>query len=160
MTVSPPAPAISHVPPLLRSLVESRALSTVDAEVAAHLCAAGELVAETEEQVLQWLAGEYGLSYTSLENIEPDRAATARFPARVLLKEELLPLRESNGCIEVAVSRLFAEPGQSEGAHGSDHPASPGTQRGIAAGDQKTSRRGCRHPESSRTRRGISGTAG
>ena len=91
--------------------MESRALSTVDAEVAAHLCAAGELVAETEEQVLQWLAGEYGLSYTSLENIEPDRAATARFPARVLLKEELLPLRESNGCIEVAVSRLFAEPG-------------------------------------------------
>src|SRR5581483_4569280 len=34
-----------------------------------------------------------------------------RFPARILLKEELLPLSEKDGVIEVAVSRLFATPG-------------------------------------------------
>jgi len=92
-------------------MVESRQLSAMDAESAARLCAAGTLRADSEEDVLRWLAGEYGLGYTPLENIEPDRAATARFPARVLLKEELLPLREADGVIEVALSRLFSEPG-------------------------------------------------
>ena len=92
-------------------MVESRQLSAMDAEVLARQCGSGEVRAETEEQVLQWLAREYGMAYTALENIEPDKALSAQFPARVLLKEGLLPLREENGCIEVAVSRLFAEPG-------------------------------------------------
>src|SRR5262249_20106850 len=33
------------------------------------------------------------------------------FPARILLKEELLPLRRTNGTVEVATSRLFATQG-------------------------------------------------
>src|SRR5262249_40942293 len=33
------------------------------------------------------------------------------FPARVLLKEQLLPLRRLNGVVEVATSRLFATQG-------------------------------------------------
>jgi len=88
-------------------MVERQQLSAMDAEVLA-----GSAVAtDSEEAVLQWLAGEYGLGYTALEKIEPDRALLARFPARVLLKEALLPLRETDGVIEVAVSRLFASPG-------------------------------------------------
>ena len=43
--------------------------------------------------------------------MEPDRELLGRFPARVLLKEEILPLREEGKVIEVAVSRLFATPG-------------------------------------------------
>jgi len=94
---------------LLARMVENRQLSAIDAEALG--CLDDGTPAGTEAEVLQWLAGEYGLGYTSLENVEPDRAVTSRFPARVLLKEELLPLREENGRIEIAVGRLFAEPG-------------------------------------------------
>jgi type II secretion system protein E len=92
-------------------MMEGHQLSAADAETLWRLCAEGRMRAETEEQVLQWLAGEYGFAYTPLEGAAPDRSLLARFPARVLLKEELLPLRQDNGSIEVAVSRLFAVPG-------------------------------------------------
>jgi len=105
MSPLPPSTVRSE---LLARMVENRQLSAIDAE--AFACAGG-IAGETETEVLQWLAGEYGLAYTTLDNVEPDRALTSRFPARVLLKEELLPLREADGRIEVAVSHLFAEPG-------------------------------------------------
>ena len=37
-----------------------------------------------------------------------DRELLSLFPARILLKQELLPLRRLNGSVEVATSRLFA----------------------------------------------------
>ncbi len=95
---------------LLASMVERKQLSTMDASALAQEGFGGTRL-ETEEAVLRWLAGEYGLGFTLLENVEPDKALLARFPARILLKEELLPLREENGVIEVALSRLFASPG-------------------------------------------------
>ena len=88
-------------------MVERQQLSAMDAEV----LGGSAVHTDSEEAVLQWLAGEYGLSYTPLDKIEPDRGLLARFPARILLKEELLPLREIDGTIEVAASRLFATPG-------------------------------------------------
>ena len=66
---------------------------------------------QSEEDVLRWLAQEYDLTYTTLEDIEPDRQLLSLFPARILLKEELLPLRRVNGSVEVATSRLFATQG-------------------------------------------------
>src|ERR1043166_95869 len=66
---------------------------------------------QSEEDILRWLAKEYDIAYTSLEDIEPDRQLLSLFPARILLKEELLPLRRLNGTIEVAPSRLFATQG-------------------------------------------------
>ena len=96
---------------LFTSMVERHQLSAMDAEALERLRDAGKVRAETEEEVLRWLAEEYGLEYTSLENIEPDRALLGRFSARVLLKEELLPLREQDGVVQVAASRLFASPG-------------------------------------------------
>lgn len=96
---------------LISSMVEKQQLSAMDAETLERLRGAGELRAETEEDVLQWLAEEYGLGYTRLENVEPDKALLSRFPARILLREELLPLREIDGVVEVAASRLFASPG-------------------------------------------------
>ncbi|HEX4084989.1 MAG TPA: GspE/PulE family protein [Chthoniobacteraceae bacterium] len=92
-------------------MTESHQLSDMDAEALARLCLAGKAKADTEEDVLQWLAGEYGLTYTSLEAVEPEAEVLSKFPARILLKEELLPLRQVNGQIQVALSRLFAEPG-------------------------------------------------
>ncbi len=61
--------------------------------------------------MLRWLAKEYGLPYTTLEDVELDRQLLSLFPARILLKEELLPLRRTNGSVEVATSRLFATQG-------------------------------------------------
>jgi type II secretion system protein E len=96
---------------LLDKMVAARQLSAIDA---AHLAVEstksnGELA--SEEKVLRWLAKEYGLTYTTLEDIEPDRQLISLFPARILLKEELLPLRRLNGTVEIATSRLFATQG-------------------------------------------------
>jgi type II secretory ATPase GspE/PulE/Tfp pilus assembly ATPase PilB-like protein len=92
-------------------MVEQRQLSAMDAEALASEGITRGTRADTEVEVLQWLASEYGLGYTGLEGVEPDRALLGRFPARILLKEELLPLRERDGVVEVALSRLFATPG-------------------------------------------------
>src|SRR5205807_6325003 len=48
---------------------------------------------------------------TTLEDVEPDRQLLSLFPARILLKEELLPLKRNNGSVEIATSRLFATGG-------------------------------------------------
>lgn len=92
-------------------MVERNQLSAMDAAALEQEAASGAVSAETEEEVLRWLGKEYGLCFTLLENVEPDRELLSRFSARILLKEELLPLRESDGTIEVAASRLFATPG-------------------------------------------------
>ncbi|MFH1742603.1 MAG: hypothetical protein ABIH23_26665 [bacterium] len=97
---------------LLQQMVESRQLSSTDAETLQQECGGGDSAAvQSEEDVLRWLAEEYQLSYTDLEDVEPDRQLLSLFPARILLKEEILPLRRVNGSVEVAVSRLFATEG-------------------------------------------------
>jgi len=90
---------------LLERMVASRQLSSLDAAVLA------KLNLSSEEEILRWLAKEYGLGYTTLEDVEPDRQLLSLFPARILLKEELLPLKRDNGSVEVATSRLFATQG-------------------------------------------------
>src|SRR5438132_5810376 len=97
---------------LLDRMVEAKQLSSVDAETLARQRRQGwKAVPQSEEQVLQWLAKEYDVAYTALEEIEPDRQLLSLFPARILLKEQLLPLRRTNGTVEVATSRLFATQG-------------------------------------------------
>jgi general secretion pathway protein E/type IV pilus assembly protein PilB len=86
---------------LLERMVGARQLSATDA---ASLAGAKPSV-KNEEDVLRWLAREYGLAYTTLDDVEPDRQLLSLFPARILLKEELLPLRRLNGTVEVATSR-------------------------------------------------------
>ena len=94
---------------LLDRMVASRQLSAVDAKhLASHQSGAA---VQTEDDVLRWLANEYGLTYTTLEDLDPDRQLLSLFPARILLKEELLPLRRVNGTVEIATSRLFATQG-------------------------------------------------
>src|SRR5512140_2178362 len=94
---------------LLDKMVAGKQLSSIDAATLSGLPA--RVAMRREEDVLQWLATEYGLSYTSLADVEPDKQLLSLFPARILLKEELLPLRRINGTIEVATSRLFATHG-------------------------------------------------
>ena len=94
---------------LLDRMVSSRQLAAADAQM--YPGAAKEGGDVSEEQVLRWLAGEYGLTFTALDDREPDKEVLSLFPARLLLKEELLPLRRVNGHVEIATSRLFATQG-------------------------------------------------
>ncbi|MDA7510229.1 GspE/PulE family protein [bacterium] len=97
---------------LLEQMVAAKQLSSSDASSLQEVATNGKAhLIESEVAVLQWLADEYGVNFTDLESIEPDRELLSQFPARVLLKEELLPLRKVNGTVEVATSRLFATRG-------------------------------------------------
>ena len=97
--------------PLVARMLAAQQLCGGDADTLEPLIRDGVVLPDSEEAILQWLATEYGLTYTPLENVTPDRPLLGRFPARLLLKEELLPLRQVNGAVEVATSRLFASPG-------------------------------------------------
>jgi len=97
---------------LLDRMVEAKQLSVADASILSAQAAKGKPeLTKSEDNVLRWLAGEYHLNFTTLDNIEPDRELLSLFPARVLLKEELLPLQRLNGVVQVATSRLFATQG-------------------------------------------------
>jgi len=97
---------------LLDRMVAARQLAAADAATLLRQNPGGTQAPLREEaDVLRWLAREYDLAYTTLEDVEPDRELLSLFPARILLKEGLLPLRRSNGAVEVATSRLFATQG-------------------------------------------------
>ena len=93
---------------LLQRLVDGRSLSALDAErLAALPTSESQANLSSEGTALQWLAKEYGLEFTSLEATEIDKDVVSLFPARILIKEQLLPLRQSADGVEVATSRLF-----------------------------------------------------
>src|SRR2546422_2111610 len=97
---------------LLDRMVEAKQLSAMDAETLAQESRQGSKpTLQTEEEVLRWRAKKYDVPYTALEDVDPDRQLLSLFPARILLKEQLLPLRRTNGTVEVATSRLFATQG-------------------------------------------------
>jgi len=100
------APDVS-LKPLLDRMVAGKQLASLDAKALADM----KPPVQNEEDVLRWLAQEYGLAFTTLDDVEPDRQLLSLFPARILLKEELLPLKRLNGTVEVATSRLFATQG-------------------------------------------------
>ena len=97
---------------LLQLMVESRQLSASDAEWLAKKHGDGaEGSFDSEPEILRWLAQEYAVSYSDLEQVEVEKEVLSLFPARLLLKEELLPLQRSNGSVDIATSRLFATQG-------------------------------------------------
>jgi len=68
----------------------------------------------SEEEILRWLAAEYGLGYTTLEDAEPDRQLLSLFPARILLKEELLPLQRTKFTHWAPAAGPFRDPTERE----------------------------------------------
>ena len=97
---------------LLQLMVESRQLSASDAEWLAKKQGDGaEGSFDSEPEILRWLAQEYAVSYSDLEQVEVEKEVLSLFPARLLLKEKLLPLQRSNGSVDIATSRLFATQG-------------------------------------------------
>jgi len=102
-------PSTNVLPEWLDKLVALKQLSAADARSFArkHATPGGASV-RSEEEILRWLAQEYGLAFTTLDDVELDKEVLSLFPARLLLKGELLPLRRTNGSVEIATSRLFA----------------------------------------------------
>ena len=79
----------THEPSLLYRRTALRQVSATDA---ATLQRAQPPVANEEDVIRAGGAGVW-TEFCPLEDIEPDRELLSLFPARVLLKEELLPLR-------------------------------------------------------------------
>ena len=90
-------------------MIAGRQLTTTDAR--SYLKQNSGADALTEERVLRWLAAEYGVPFAKLDELEPDKQVLSLFPARLLLRDELLPLRRVENQIEIATSRLFATQG-------------------------------------------------
>jgi general secretion pathway protein E/type IV pilus assembly protein PilB len=67
-----------------------------------------------EEKVLRFLGEQFGLTYVELEKVEPPKELLARFPARILLNQKLLPLADEGDAILVATSKIFDTSGLDE----------------------------------------------
>jgi general secretion pathway protein E/type IV pilus assembly protein PilB len=107
-TTQSPNPALAE---LLDKMIAARQLTAADARALAEpgaLDDPGLAPPQSEEDVLRWLADEYDVPFSNLEDIEPEKEVLSLFPARLLLKDGLLPLRRVNGTVEIATSRLFA----------------------------------------------------
>ena len=97
---------------LYQRMVTDRQLSASDAIMLADARTVGVGGAEKSEvEVLRWLAEEYQVPFSLLDDIEPEKDMLALFPARVLMKEELLPIRRQDGSVQIATGRLFAPQG-------------------------------------------------
>ncbi|MCL2645880.1 MAG: GspE/PulE family protein [Phycisphaerales bacterium] len=70
--------------------------------------------AAPEDRVLKSLAAHFEVPFADLAAYNAPKEFLARFPARVLLKQHLLPLREEDGAVLVATSRLFDTAGLDE----------------------------------------------
>ncbi|MBL9199378.1 MAG: Flp pilus assembly complex ATPase component TadA [Opitutaceae bacterium] len=100
---------VGALPEQLARMIAERQLTETDAR--AFLKQHPKADALTAERVLRWLAHEYGVGFAALDEIEPDKQVLALFPARLLLRDELLPLRRVENHIEIATSRLFSTQG-------------------------------------------------
>jgi type II secretion system protein E len=111
MPANSPSPVLADqaLPELLDRMIADRQLTATDARAFMGRHPASEEL--TEESVLRWLAKEYGVGYAALDELEPDKEVLSLFPARLLLRDELLPLRRVDNQIEIATSRLFATQG-------------------------------------------------
>ena len=109
LTEAPAHAANGALPELLDRMIAARQLTAGDARSFLRQHPAGEALAE--EAVLRWLAREYGVPFAKLDELEPDKQVLSLFPARLLLRDELLPLRRVDNQIEIATSRLFLTAG-------------------------------------------------
>jgi len=67
-----------------------------------------------EEDLLRYLAEEFGVPYVDLEANPPDKELLARFPARILMTRRLVPVWQEDGTVTVAQNRLFDTTGLDE----------------------------------------------
>jgi general secretion pathway protein E/type IV pilus assembly protein PilB len=108
-----------------RLLTKMAAAGSIDPEAldrAAELLAAGKAFedavvasgAASEEAVLRFLAAEHGLPFVELDQRSIDKDLLARFPTRLLVRHQLLPLEIQDGVVIAATSRLADDRGIEE----------------------------------------------
>ena len=68
----------------------------------------------SEDALLKTLAQMLEMPYTELETINPSKEFLSKFPVRVLLERQMIPLSEAEGVISVATSRVFDTTGLDE----------------------------------------------
>jgi len=97
---------------LIENMIAGKQLSSFDVENLKLQFEQGKLKSlDSEEEILKWLAKEYGLLFTDLEGKEPEKELLSIFPAPVLLRHEILPFAVKDGVIQIATSRLFETQG-------------------------------------------------
>ncbi|MCX7012664.1 MAG: GspE/PulE family protein [Candidatus Sumerlaeota bacterium] len=75
---------------LLQTMIDTKQLSAPDAKALELAAERGEVSsAETEVDVLRWLAEEYEIPFTDLVDVKPDAALLSRFPIRREMKKRL-----------------------------------------------------------------------
>ena len=67
-----------------------------------------------EERLLRFLSEEFHVPYVDLDIRPPTREFLGQFPARVLLRHQLLPLSKEDEVVVVAPSKLFDTSGLDE----------------------------------------------
>ncbi|MBN2449091.1 MAG: type II/IV secretion system protein [Lentisphaeria bacterium] len=93
---------------VLQRYVDARQVSEPDARLLSEQIASGAVSAAPDEgEVLRWLAQEYGLPYTSLDDTPVDPQLVSLFSVRVLLAHELLPLYRRDDTVGMGTWRLF-----------------------------------------------------
>jgi len=68
----------------------------------------------SEEALLRFMAAEFALPYVDVEKRSPDKEFLSKFPIRVLLHHNLLPIEEAGGMTLVATSRVSDSAGIDE----------------------------------------------
>ena len=102
---------------LQQGLLTQRAAADVEALAASGspldeaLLQAGQM---PEDELLRYLAGEFGVPYVDLDTSPPPKDLIARFPARVLMTHRLVPVWQEDGVVTVAQNRLFDTTGIDE----------------------------------------------
>ena len=74
---APHGSASGVVPELLVRMIADRQLTTTDARALLKQNSGSEAL--TEERVLRWLAREYGVSFVTLDELDPDKQVLALF---------------------------------------------------------------------------------
>ncbi len=67
-----------------------------------------------DDRALRVLATHFDVPFVDLGEVTPAKEFLSQFPAKVLLNQHLLPLREDNGVVIVATSRIFDTTGLDE----------------------------------------------
>jgi general secretion pathway protein E/type IV pilus assembly protein PilB len=70
--------------------------------------------AAPEDRWLRALATHFEVPFVELNEFEAPKDFFAKFPARVLLEHHLLPMKEQDGSVQIATSRLFDSSGLDE----------------------------------------------
>ncbi len=97
---------------LVDQLLESRSLTGLDADrIKNQPNGLSSSNFGSEKDILKWVAEEYGVPFSDLDSVHIDKDVLKLFPARILIKEDLLPLKKTGNVIEVATSRLFDSQG-------------------------------------------------